>query len=80
LDRPVGVRPPGANGGTSLIFLSLDRLGPSRVDRAGPWTARVWTDPDRLQNTSALLVILAIYLLHIDYTYITYYRLMYIDM
>jgi hypothetical protein len=36
--RSMGVRPPGAYGGTCLIFLSLDHLGPSRVDRAGLWT------------------------------------------
>jgi hypothetical protein len=36
--RPIGVRPPGGNGGTDSIFSSLDRLGPSRLDRAGPWT------------------------------------------
>jgi hypothetical protein len=34
----VGVRPPGANGGTGSVFSNLDRLGPARVDRAGPWT------------------------------------------
>jgi hypothetical protein len=47
--RPVGVRPPGANGGTDSIFSNLDRVGPVRMDRAGswtvdrfgPWTARV---------------------------------------
>jgi hypothetical protein len=39
VDRPVGVRPPGANGGTGSIFSHLDRLGPDRVDR-GPWTVQ----------------------------------------
>jgi hypothetical protein len=34
--RPVGVRPPGANGGTSSVFSNLDRLGSDRVDR-GPF-------------------------------------------
>jgi hypothetical protein len=34
---------PVSNGGTDSIFLSLDRLGPSRMDRgpSDPWTARV---------------------------------------
>jgi hypothetical protein len=36
--HPVGVRPPVANGGMNSIFSNLDRLGPDRVDRAGPWT------------------------------------------
>jgi hypothetical protein len=39
-DRPVGVRPPRANGGTGSGFSNLDRLGPDRADRAGPWTVR----------------------------------------
>jgi hypothetical protein len=41
-DRPVGVRPPGANGGTGSVFSNLDRLGPDRLDRLdrGPWTVR----------------------------------------
>jgi hypothetical protein len=47
----VGVRPPGANGGTDSGFLNLDRLGPDRTDRAGPWTVRdragPWTVRDR---------------------------------
>jgi hypothetical protein len=34
--RPVGVRPPGTNGGTGSVFSNLDQLRPDRVDRAGP--------------------------------------------
>jgi hypothetical protein len=33
--RPMGVRPPRANGGTGSIFSNLDHLGPDRE----PWTA-----------------------------------------
>jgi hypothetical protein len=49
LDRalPVGVRPPGANGGTDSVFSNLNRLESARVDRAGPWIVRVWTGPDQ---------------------------------
>jgi hypothetical protein len=62
VDRPVGVRPPGANGGTGSGFSNLDRLGPDRadragpwtVDRAGPWTVRVWTGPTRTGPYSIL--------------------------
>jgi hypothetical protein len=39
--RPVpsrGFRPLGANGGTGSDFSNLDRIRPTRVDRAGPWT------------------------------------------
>jgi hypothetical protein len=50
VDRPVGVRPPDANGGTSSVFLNLDRLESNCVDRAGPLTVRVWTGPVRLQT------------------------------
>jgi hypothetical protein len=52
----VGVRPPGANGGTDLVFSNLDRLGPDRVDRAGPWTVRIWTGPARLQYSNACII------------------------
>jgi hypothetical protein len=54
----VGVRPPGANGGTGSVFSNLDRLGPDHLDRAGPWTVRDRgpsgfgpdrSGPDRLQ-------------------------------
>jgi hypothetical protein len=43
--RPVEVRHPGANDGTSSIFSNLDRLGPFgfRPDRPGS---------DRLQNSN----------------------------
>jgi hypothetical protein len=36
VDRPVGVRLPEANGGTSSVFLNLNRLRPINVDRVGP--------------------------------------------
>jgi hypothetical protein len=53
--RPVGVRPPGANCGTGLVFSNLDRLGPNRVDRR-PWTVRDCGlsrfGPDRLQYSN----------------------------
>jgi hypothetical protein len=61
VDRPVGVRPPGANGGTGSVFSNLDRFGPDRVDCAGPWTVRDRgpsgfgpdrPGPDRLQYSS----------------------------
>jgi hypothetical protein len=50
VNRLVGVRTPGANNGTGSVFSNLDRLGSGRVDRARPWTVRVWTGPDRLQT------------------------------
>jgi hypothetical protein len=51
--RPVGVRPPGANGGTGSVFSNFNRLGPNRMDRGPcgsvdrPGLDR--TGPDRLQ-------------------------------
>jgi hypothetical protein len=36
----------------------LDRLGPDRADRAGPWTVRVWTGPARTGPCSILYAIL----------------------
>jgi hypothetical protein len=64
--RPMGVRPPGANGGTGSVFSNLDRLGPAHVDRVGPWTVnrarpwtvRVWTEPDRFQITRSNLILI----------------------
>jgi hypothetical protein len=43
------VRPPGVNGGTDSVFLNLDHIESDHMDRAGPWTARIWTGSDRLQ-------------------------------
>jgi hypothetical protein len=52
VDRPVGVRPPGANNGTCSIFSNLDRLRPTHVDRGPSRTVNCpdlnRTGPDRL--------------------------------